>query len=128
VRFNGDPKDGQVDLIGKHEVRLGRDRDPDVTITAAVRNGFDSPRLTLSSDPAMEEGDIVATLLTGRPPSGTVATSVDNDPMTTTSAASAIVAGQASSAVEELGTDIGLDVLQVEIDGVGGRQSSPGAM
>jgi translocation and assembly module TamB len=116
VVFDGDPSKGTVDLMAKYEIASTRDsNDPAAVIHASVRGPFDDLRLTWTSEPARDESDIVTALVTGR---GFEATTPDAE--ATAGAGTAIAVGQAAGMMEDLGSGIGLDVLQIQMDGVRG--------
>jgi len=103
-------------LMAKYEIASTRDsNDPAAVIHASVRGPFDDLRLTWTSEPARDESDIVTALVTGR---GFEATTPDAE--ATAGAGTAIAVGQAAGMMEDLGSGIGLDVLQIQMDGVRG--------
>jgi autotransporter translocation and assembly factor TamB len=87
-------------------------------IRLGARGAADDLELKLTSDPAMEQEDIITYLATGRPPvrSGEP---IDKD-SEALDAGTAMAVGQAAAAFEDIGTSLGVDVLQVQNDGARG--------
>jgi translocation and assembly module TamB len=75
-------------------------------------------RLSFTSDPAMDETQILTCLTTGRPPASAVGQTASQTGAS--SAGTAIALGQAAVRMEDIGASVGLDVLQVKDDGVRG--------
>jgi translocation and assembly module TamB len=108
----------QIDFTAKWELPSIESSQPEVTVQLAAKGTMDNLRLRFTSDPAMDETQILACLTTGRPPASAVGQASANT--AATSAGTAIALGQAAGAVEDIGASVGLDVLQVRDDGVRG--------
>jgi translocation and assembly module TamB len=119
VVLNGDPLQAQIDFVAKWEVpSAGNTTNPEATIKLGAKGTMDDLRLTFTSDPAMDETQILSYIATGRPPQGTTGqVQSSSGAMNTTEA---LAFGQASALVEDWGASLGLDVLQVRNDGVEG--------
>ena len=118
VTLNGDPMAAQIDFKATHEIPgVDRSQASAVTITLKGRGTPDNLKLTFESDPAMDEASILSYLATGRASGASGATLSTAD---ATSTATAVAIGQASAIVEELGSSLGLDVVQVRNDATRG--------
>ena len=119
VALNGDPLKAQIHFVAKWEVpSAGTSNNPEATIRLGAKGTMDNLKLTFTSDPAMDEAQILSYITTGRPPQGTTnELQSSSGAMSTTEA---IAFGQASALAEDLGASLGLDVMQVRNDGVEG--------
>ena len=117
VTFNGPPQAAQVDLRAEYPAATeDNPAETSVTISIAVTGTADDLDLEIASDPPMGESDILTTLVTGRAPSALGAEGATTNP----GAGTQLAVSQASMLVEDLGSELGLDVLQVQPDGVRG--------
>jgi translocation and assembly module TamB len=91
----------------------------EVVIGLGVTGGLDRLALVLSSEPEMENADIVSYLATGRPASETL--QFDSEGTGLLERGGTLALGQATDAVERLASEnFGLDVVQIRSDGSSG--------
>ena len=126
VVLNGDPLQALINFAAKWEVpSAGNENNPEATITLKARGTTDDLRLKFTSDPPMDETQILTYITTGRPPQGTTG-QVQKD-SGASSAGAAMAFAQASVVAEEMGASLGLDVMQVRNDGVEGATMVAGS-
>ena len=118
--LNGRPKDHRVDLQAEYRSPSRDDSgSSDVIVRLEVKGPLDDLKLTLSSDPAMSEAEIVNYVATGR--SQTANTGATRDEADTGALAAEIgLAGVTGSAQQKAQEAIGLDVLQLRFDALEG--------
>ena len=107
--FNGPPTDTYVDLLAELEIRgLQDNTSPEVTIQLAFTGRVaEEPELTLSSEPQMDNADIVSYIATGRPAAEFFDSGGD--------VAGQVALSQLAGLVENLAGSSGLvDVVQIE--------------
>ena len=107
--FNGPVDATYVDLLAELEIRgLQDNTSPEVTIQLAFTGRLaEEPELTLSSDPQMDNADIVSYIATGRPAAEFFDAGGD--------VAGQVALSQLAGLVENLaGAGLGLDVVQIE--------------
>ena len=107
--FNGPVTDTYVDLLAELEIRgLQDNTSPEVTIQLAFTGRLaEEPELTLSSDPQMDNADIVSYIATGRPAAEFFDAGGD--------VAGQVALSQLAGLVENLAGSSGLvDVVQIE--------------
>jgi translocation and assembly module TamB len=111
LTFNGPVDATYVDLLAELEIRgLQDNTSPEVTIQLAFTGSLaEEPKLTLSSDPQMDNADIVSYIATGRPAAELFDTGAGGD------VAGQFALSQIAGLVENLaGAGLGLDVVQIE--------------
>jgi translocation and assembly module TamB len=120
VVFNGPPEELRLDVSSEYAVpSAGDPTSNEVVIGLGVIGGLEDMALVLSSEPEMENADIVSYLATGRPSSQTLQFDSEGDGLVERGADIAL--GQATDAVERLASEsIGLDVVQIRTDGTRG--------
>ena len=121
IVYNGSPRDVRVDIETVYAVPSRQNPDaPEIVITLGVQGGAEDLNLILSSDPVVENADIVSYLATGRPADQT---------LQATSGAGGILLEQGTSlAVDRMtglveafaSQNVGLDIVEVRTDGVNG--------
>jgi translocation and assembly module TamB len=128
VAFRGLPRETQFDVLGVYAVPSARDGEPEVSIELGIDGTIERMNLVLSSDPSMDNSDIVSYLATGRPASqdlGLGQTTFSD--LGTDLALDAVTSSIETAAAES----VGLDVVEVQPDGlrgatlVAGRYVSP---
>ena len=120
VVFNGPPEELRLDVSSEYAVpSAGDPTSNEVVIGLGVIGGLEDMALVLSSEPEMENADIVSYLATGRPSSQTLQFDSEGDGLVERGADIAL--GQATDAVERLASEsLGLDVVQIRTDGTRG--------
>jgi len=120
--FRGTIPRTQIEVEATYEVPSRNNPDaPEATITLDVSGTVDDLSLTLGSEPAMENADIVSYLATGRPASTGLSVGSDEGGGGLGSVGSSFALGQVTGLVEELAASgIGLDVVEIEADGLQG--------
>jgi translocation and assembly module TamB len=120
VVFNGPPEELRLDVSSEYAVpSAGDPTSNEVVIGLGVIGGLEDMALVLSSEPEMENADIVSYLATGRPSSQTLQFDSEGDGLVERGADIAL--GQATDAVERLASEsLGLDVVQIRTDGARG--------
>lgn len=114
VTFRGPVSRTLLQVAAEYKVPTSPDEDP-VTIRLDVTGGLDELELALSSEPSLSNGDIVSYLATGRPTSS--AFSGDGSG----SLGADILATRLSGSLEQIAQEeVGLDVLQIQQDGLQG--------
>ncbi|WP_459869365.1 translocation/assembly module TamB domain-containing protein [Endothiovibrio diazotrophicus] len=107
LRFTGGPADNpELDLTATRKTG-------DVTAGAHVRGPLSDPRLTLFSDPAMNQSDTLSYLLFGRPGSGL--SGAEGELLL--NAAASLVGGGGDGPVHAVGQALGLDEARIRDDG-----------
>ncbi|QXD16501.1 translocation/assembly module TamB domain-containing protein [Rhodocaloribacter litoris] len=128
LTFNGPATDPIMDIEAQYVVRARGSSANEVTITLSVEGRLDELDVTLGSDPQMEFADIVSYLAFGRPAgealqlgrSGGGGSSL-LDP------AAGLALGQIAGLIENLaGTGLGLDVIEIEQNGLEGATLTAG--
>jgi hypothetical protein len=114
VTLTGDPALYSVDARARWEVPSRSDpSEADVVVILEISGSAEGLRLTLSSDPEMDESDIVSYLATGAAPGVTTASD--------SGLGTAIALGAAAGALEGLAAEhVPLDVVEVATDPVRG--------
>ena len=133
VDFRGPPADARVDLLATYTVPSHDTPDEaEVTIRLEVQGTRDQLDLTLSSDPSMENADVVSYIATGRPASGELSFSGDDSESGLVSAGAGLALGQLTGLVESVAqSSVGLDVVEIRREGlreatlVAGKYVSP---
>ncbi len=135
ITFRGSPAQTLVDIQGTYSVpSAGSPDQAEVTIRLGVEGTPERMNVLLSSDPSMDNSDIVSYLATGRPASQDVdlGTSQTNGTGTLGTFGTGLAVGAVANAIEGAAADrIGLDVVNIETDGlrgarlVAGRYVSP---
>jgi len=101
ARWNGDPDDPEpnLDILLSHQF-------PEAAVTIRLHGTPQKPELSLTSDPAMEQGEIVSLILTGQ-----VSGSPSSGKFDPTATISTMVLGKIA---DKLAPAIGVDVIRVE--------------
>jgi translocation and assembly module TamB len=130
VTLDGPPADAVIDLSATYTVPSYANPDgAEATIVLGVTGTQEDLSLTLSSEPPMENADIVSYIATGRPAASTFALgdaeaeTTETDPpgggLAETGAGIAV--GQILSSIETAAqTGVGLDVVEIRNDGIRG--------
>jgi translocation and assembly module TamB len=130
VTLDGPPADAVLDLSASYTVPSHANPDgAEATIVLGVTGTQEELSLTLSSEPPMENADIVSYIATGRPAASTFALgnaeaeTIETDPpgggLAETGAGIAV--GQILSSIETAAqTGVGLDVVEIQNDGIRG--------
>ncbi len=132
VDFNGPMPDLRLDVAGEYAVPArGDPTASEVVIELGVVGGLTDLGLVLSSQPQMENADIVSYLATGRPASQSMQFGSSGSSQLV-ERGTTMALGRATSAVERLASEsVGLDVMQIRSEGsrgvtvVAGRYVSP---
>jgi translocation and assembly module TamB len=117
VTLSGDPTEFSFRMDARWEVPSYSNPDEsEVVVNLEVVGNAESLELTLSSEPEMDEADIVSYLATGKPQNALVSSEADAQGLGTSMAVGAmagLLEGIASEAVE-------LDVVEIKVDPVKG--------
>ena len=125
VSFNGPLEEMMMNMSAEYEVqsRLNPGQ-PEVVITLTISGRLDDLELTLSSDPPLENTDIVSYIATGRPASESLQFSqnaMNNQRLV------GIAASQLAGVVEGIAAEgLGLDVVDIQQDGLKGTRLTAG--
>ncbi|MEJ2205278.1 MAG: translocation/assembly module TamB domain-containing protein, partial [Gemmatimonadota bacterium] len=132
VLLRGAPEDTRVQLTSVYEVPPRNGDASEVDIRLALAGDVGNMSLTLSSDPPMENVDIVSYLATGRPASSALSGGEGRDGSSFTDLGTEVVASRLTSLVERFAmNDVGLDVVEIRREGldeatlVAGRYVTP---
>jgi len=124
VTFNGSPMDWRVSAEATYDVPSSRDpRASEAVITMDVSGGPDDLRLTLGSQPAMENADILSYLATGQPAASAMELGSPGSGAAggVLGAGEAFALGQVAGALEETAQQaVGLDVVEIRQNGLKG--------
>ena len=136
VTLNGPPSEAVLDLSATYTVPSHANPDgAEATIVLGVTGTQEQLSLTLSSEPPMENADIVSYIATGRPAASTFALGDENTATTETDAPGAglaetgagIAVGQILSSIETAAqTGVGLDVVEIRREGIRGATLAAG--
>lgn len=133
VTFAGPVNETRVDLAATYTVPSYGDPDiAEATIILNVQGTQDSLSIELSSDPPMENADIVSYIATGRPATGSLSLGGDGSDGGLASAGANLALDQVLGAVEGAAQQsVGLDVVEIRRQGlreatlVAGKYVSP---
>lgn len=132
VQLRGAPKETHVQLTSVYEVPPRNGDASAVDIRLSLSGEVGNLSLTLSSDPPMENVDIVSYLATGRPASSALSGGGEGDGTSFTELGTEVVASRLTSLVERVAMqDVGLDVVEIQREGleeatlVAGRYVTP---
>ncbi len=120
LSFTGPAFEPDIDLVGSYRVPSRGTGGDEVTIRLVARGRPDDLRVTFESDPAMELADVVSYIATGRPASGSLHfdAAAGNSYLGT---AAGLAVGPLTSFVEDIAlAGLGLDVVEIENDGLRG--------
>jgi translocation and assembly module TamB len=123
--FNGPVEEMVLQVEAEYEVpsRLNPGQ-PEVVITLRLDGRLDDLEFNLSSDPAMENTDIVSYIATGRPASQSLQF---NDSSINNQVLVGVAASQLAGLVEGVASQsLGLDVVSIEQDGLKGTRLTAG--
>lgn len=123
VELRGTAAETRIDVEAAYEVPSSNDTEAEATITLDIEGTLDDLSLTLGSDPAMENADIVSYLATGRPASSTLdfRSNGEEGQGGLRSIGSEFALGQVTGLVEGLAAEgVGLDVVEIRTDGLRG--------
>lgn len=130
LSFNGAVADPVLDLEAAYGVpaqgTAGQDQ---ITITLGVEGRPDDLNLTLGSEPPASQADIVSYIATGRPADQAFqgGSGGEGGGEGLGGAATGLAIGQAAALVENLvGSELGLDVVEIEPDGLNGATLTAG--
>jgi translocation and assembly module TamB len=133
VTFDGPPRAARLDLAATYTIP-SRDNpdDAEATIVLSVEGTQDSLSLNLSSDPPMENADIVSYIATGRPAAGALSFEESESEGGLTGAGADLALGRLVGVIESAaGEGVGLDVVEIRNEGlreatlVAGKYVSP---
>ncbi|MDA0377851.1 MAG: translocation/assembly module TamB domain-containing protein [Bacteroidetes bacterium] len=123
--FNGPIEDMMLQFRAEYEVpsRLNPGQ-PEVVITLTLSGRLDDLEFNLSSDPTMENTDIVSYIATGRPASESLSFSGNN---LNKQVIVGVAAAQLAGLVEGVASSsLGLDVVDIQQDGLKGTRLTAG--
>ncbi|GIV61425.1 MAG: translocation/assembly module TamB [Rhodothermaceae bacterium] len=133
LTFNGPATDPIMNIQAQYVVRARGTGENEVTITLAVEGRLDNLDVTLGSDPQMEFADIISYLAFGRPAGealqlgGGGASSSGSGGRPWLDPAAGLALGQIAGLIEDLaGTGLGLDVIEIEQNGLDGATLTAG--
>ncbi len=117
VLFNGGMQDHTVDIRTEYKTRSpSGSGEPEVVVHLDVQGPIDKLRLTLTSEPALSETDIITYIATGRSPTG-IQTQSSESSSNAAALAADIGMSQVTGALQDVAQGkVGLDVLQVRYD------------
>jgi autotransporter translocation and assembly factor TamB len=93
----------------------------EVVVNLEVAGNAESMELTLSSDPEMDEADIVSYLATGKPQSALTSSGGDQSALGVQSLGASMATGALAGALEGYASDaVDLDVMEIKVDPVKG--------
>ncbi len=128
LTFNGPPTDPFMDIKAVYVVKARQSTDDEVTISLTLKGPPEALDLSLGSDPQMEFADIVSYLAFGRPASEAlrIGSAGEGKGSLLDPAAGAAI-GQLASLIESLaGASLGLDVVEIEQNGLEGATLTAG--
>ncbi|MGD2045307.1 MAG: translocation/assembly module TamB, partial [Gemmatimonadota bacterium] len=134
VTFDGPPRSARLDLSATYTIPARDDpNDAEATIVLTIRGTQESLDLELSSDPPMENSDIVSYIATGRPAAGALSfQGSQSDQGGLAEAGADLALGQLAGVIESAaGQGVGLDVVEIRREGlreatlVAGKYVSP---
>jgi translocation and assembly module TamB len=120
ITMNGSPLDATVDLSTTYTVpSRGNPNDAEATIILQITGTQDDLSLTLSSEPPMENADIVSYIATGRPAGGALSVEASESQGGGVASAGADLAlGQLTGVIEGAAArSVGLDVVEIRQEG-----------
>jgi translocation and assembly module TamB len=133
VTFDGPPSAVRLDLSAEYAIPSHDNPDAsEATIVLDIDGTRDSLSLSLSSEPPMENADIVSYIATGRPASGSLSVGEGDGDGGLVDAGAGLAVGQIVGAIEGAAAQgIGLDVMEIRREGlrqatvVAGKYVSP---
>lgn len=133
VTFNGPPEETSVDLTATYTIPSHDNPDgAEVTIILEVTGTQSDLGLTLSSEPPLENADIVSYIATGRPAAGSLSFQGEGSNGGLVSTGAGFALSQMTSAIEAAAArSVGLDVVEIRREGfrqatlVAGKYVSP---
>jgi hypothetical protein len=133
VTFDGPPSAVRLDLSAEYAIPSHDNPDAaEATIVLDIEGTRDSLSLSLSSEPPMENADIVSYIATGRPASGSLSVGQGDGDGGLVDAGAGLAVGQIVGAIEGAAAQsIGLDVVEIRREGlrqatvVAGKYVSP---
>ena len=120
VTFNGAPAETRVDLEATYTIP-SRDNpdDAEVTIILEVAGTQEDLSLTLSSNPPLENADIVSYIATGRPAAGSLSFEGESGGGGLVAAGADFALSQMTSLIETAAAgSVGLDVVEIRREGL----------
>lgn len=122
VDFHGAPADADVDLRARYTIpSRGNPDDAEATILLGVEGTTQELRLTLSSDPPMENADIVSYIATGRPAARGLALGSGDEHTGVLTTGTELALDRMVGVIEGAAADrVGLDVVEIQRDGLRG--------
>lgn len=133
VTFNGPPEETSVDLTATYTIPShDNPDDAEVTIILEVTGTQNDLGLTLSSEPPLENADIVSYIATGRPAAGSLSFQGEDSNGGLVAAGADFALSQMTSVIETAAArSVGLDVVEIRREGlrqatlVAGKYVSP---
>jgi translocation and assembly module TamB len=118
LAFQGAPLETTFDLEAEYTVPSRTHDDPEAVIVLGIDGKVGDLEIVLSSEPSMENADIVSYIATGRPAARALDMGGGNG---ITAAGTSLALGQATGALEAAaGQQLGLDVVEIRRDALGG--------
>jgi len=123
--FSGPMTTPQIDLAASYQVRSRGNTGEEVTIGLVATGRPDNLRIDFDSDPAMDLSDIISYIATGRPASNSLQFEGSGDGYLNTAAGLAM--GPIAGVIEDVaGAGLGLDVVEIEHNGLSGLTLTAG--
>jgi hypothetical protein len=122
LTLTGDPSEFSFRMDAQWEVPSYSNPDEaEVVVNLEVSGTTESLELTLSSDPDMDEADIVSYLATGRPQSALASSGADPSALDIPGLGTSIATGALAGVLEGYASDaVDLDVVEIKVDPVKG--------
>ncbi|WP_457652109.1 translocation/assembly module TamB domain-containing protein [Rhodocaloribacter sp.] len=129
LTFNGPPTDPFMDIKAVYVVKARQSTGDEVTISLTLKGQPEALDFSLGSDPQMEFADIVSYLAFGRPASEALqlGSTAGGGNGSLLDPAAGVAVGQLASLIENLaGAGLGLDVVEIEQNGLEGATLTAG--
>jgi translocation and assembly module TamB len=125
LTFSGPMSEPSINLAASYEVRSRGTTREEVTIRLVASGKPEDLRIVFASDPAMDLSDIISYIATGRPASSSLQFQGSGNGYLGTAAGLAI--GPIAGVIEDVaGAGLGLDVIEIEHDGLSGLTLTAG--
>lgn len=125
LSFSGPMTAPEINLAATYEVRAKGTTREEVTIRLVATGRPENLRIDFGSDPAMDLSDIISYIATGRPASSSLQFQGSGDGYLNTAAGLAM--GPIAGVIEDVaGAGLGLDVVEIEHDGLSGLTLTAG--
>jgi translocation and assembly module TamB len=121
IMLNGELKDHTIDVKTEFKVKSGLEQSTSkVVVHLDVQGKLDNLKLILSSDPPLDQSEIISYIITGRTASEAAKTSSDKSSEAASVATQIGMAGVTAKLEDYAQQAIGLDVVEVRQDGLQG--------